>query len=578
MATCEYCQAEMDPKRLPRHKKCCLANPILGFSNESIELNEVVIEKFKSKPKNFQVNQKVHYTCNTCGKVMYLKRFSSFQSFTCKTCKAHETNLEIYGCEIPQQSPQVREKLSKAYQGKTKEQKAQMNEKRKQTCLQRYGVEAVGQNREIRLKQINTLKQKSPEEKRLIQQKRAQTSIKKYGKPHALQVPELLQKAKEGNRKTCLERYGMLHAPKHSFLYQGDQFDSTWELAVWIWAEDHKISIQRLPTALSYTFNNKLHYYYPDFKINDKLVEIKGPQFFNEKGEMQNPYDHSLDAFFEAKHQCGLQNGVEYWSRDEMKPILDYIYNTYTPDYLDLFRIDLPFPYPKFRSGDFNIIRYFHKSIYEASKKGKPSPLQAWQDKDLIKKSALNRLKYVHSCKPEDVLQGFNVAHIASKISVFKPSLAEELVNKYLQSYNEVFDPFSGFSGRMLGVTNLGKKYIGQDINLKHVQESNEIIQYKQLESLARVSQQDILTDEVREFECLFTCPPYGGKEHWNESNDEIEKSCDEWIDLCLEQYKCKKYVFVVDETEKYKDLIVEEIVNRSHFGKNKEFVICITK
>lgn len=87
-----------------------------------------------------------------------------------------------------------------------------------------------------------------------------------------------------------------------------------------------------------------------------------------------------------------------------------------------------------------------------------------------------------------------------------------------------------------------------------------------------------ILTDTPKSFETLFTCPPYGGKEHWNENNDEIEKSCDEWIDICLEKYDCKKYLFVVDKTEKYSHYIVEQIENKSHFGSNKELVLLIQK
>ena len=74
----------------------------------------------------------------------------------------------------------------------------------------------------------------------------------------------------------------------------------------------------------------------------------------------------------------------------------------------------------------------------------------------------------------------------------------------------------------------------------------------------------------------LFTCPPYGGKEHWNKNNDEVEMSCDEWIDICLDKYKVNKYLFVVDKTEKYKNNIVETIENKSHFGTNYEYVILI--
>ena len=167
------------------------------------------------------------------------------------------------------------------------------------------------------------------------------------------------------------------------------------------------------------------------------------------------------------------------------------------------------------------------------------------------------------------------MAKIAPKISVFKPLLAQNLIEKYLYSVNEIFDPFSGFSGRMIGSENAKKKYVGQDIHEKHVKESNEIIKYKNYKN-STVIVKDIFKDQGGKYESLFTCPPYGGKEHWNKNNDEIEKSCDEWIDICLEKYKCKKYMFVVDKTEKYKNYIVEKIENKSHFGSNFEYVILI--
>ena len=54
--------------------------------------------------------------------------------------------------------------------------------------------------------------------------------------------------------------------------------------------------------------------------------------------------------------------------------------------------------------------------------------------------------------------------------------------------------------------------------------------------------------------------------------------TADEWIDVCLDNYKCKSYLFVVDKTEKYKNYIVEEIINKPHFNKNTEKVILINR
>lgn len=295
---------------------------------------------------------------------------------------------------------------------------------------------------------------------------------------------------------------------------------------------------------------------------------IFGNQTFDDSSDLAGCiYFSDLEDY--AVDSCGLV--------EQMEIILDYIEDFYSLDFLLLFDKDLPFPYPELKKGDLGAIQYFHKSIYEATKLGKKSPLEGWKDKELIFKSAINRLRYVGRCTPKDILQGFSVAGIAPKISVFKPAKATQLLNKYLKDVKEIFDPFSGFSGRLIGTCRAGKTYIGQDIHPGHIAESNQIAEYLELKNYT-LKVQDILVDEGGEYEALFTCPPYGGKEHWNKNNDEIEKTCDEWIDICLEKYKCKKYLIVVDETEKYKDYIVDQIQNKSHFGTNFEKVLLIEK
>lgn len=456
--------------------------------------------------------------------------------------KRENTCLEKYGVKHPLQSEDIRNKA-------------------KQTNVGKYGVESFSQTNTFTEKVKETWSTKSEDEIKDIVQRKQQTCIEKYGVPNYSQTPEFAQK-----------RY-------HTYLYDDIYFDSKPELAFWIWAKETGKDIIKCTDYFEYTYNDKVYKYFPDFKIGEEYFELKGDQFLTEDGRWCNPFDHSLDEKYETKHQCAIKNNVRILYSKDYQVALDYVDEKYTKNFLELFNLKLEFPYLNVdlkETTDLALIQHFHKSIYEASRKGRPSPIKAWQDKNIIKRVALNRLKYMHSCKPSDILQGFNVTKIAPKISVFKPSIARDLCNKYLSEYDQVFDPFSGFSGRLLGVTNCKKQYIGQDIHPKHVEESNEIIQYKKLQDLAVVIVQDILTDEPKEFECLFTCPPYGGKEHWNENNDEIEKSCDEWIDICLEKYKCKRYLFVVDVVEKYKDYIVETLTNQSHFGTNHEYVVLI--
>ena len=229
------------------------------------------------------------------------------------------------------------------------------------------------------------------------------------------------------------------------------------------------------------------------------------------------------------------------------------------------------------RSGD-RLINHFHPSIFQAHAKGQLSPYVAWQDDELLLKVIKNRIIYVNTINPNKILQGFNISKTATKVSVFSAGRAKYLINKYLD-FNTIFDPFSGFSGRMLGAISLGREYIGQDISPTHIQESNNIINFLKSNNIncdVSLECKDIL-DSNGEYPCLFTCSPYSDKEQWVDSKID-KRSCDDWIYECLNRFKCYKYLFIVDDTKKYKDYIVDEIKNKGHMGRNKEYVILIEK
>ena len=107
---------------------------------------------------------------------------------------------------------------------------------------------------------------------------------------------------------------------KKLYKYNGLAFDSLWELQYYIYCVNHNIDIKRCDKVFYYIFNNKTYIYHPDFEVNGELIEIKGDHFFKEDGTMCNPFDHSQDDLYEAKHQCGLINGVKYLSSNELLP------------------------------------------------------------------------------------------------------------------------------------------------------------------------------------------------------------------------------------------------------------------
>ena len=290
---------------------------------------------------------------------------------------------------------------------------------------------------------------------------------------------------------------------------------------------------------------------------------------------------------------------------EELVKTVMYDYEGYVQSMFKYFRA-MPFPSPKYnprelvrvysqlqrinygdkkyndvsmniRTGD-KIIHHFHESIYHAHNKGKISPYEAWYNDEMLLNSIKNRILYQTHLNPSKILQGFNISKIAPKVSVFSAARAKLIIQKYLSNYDTVFDPFSGFSGRMLGTVSSGKKYIGQDVSEIHVRESISMITfYKDYCNFnAYVLPEDILKSKGR-YPCLFTCPPYADKEQWQDVRVDL-RTCDDWIDVCLHNFGCSRYVFVVDETKKYTNNIAGVISNKSHFGTNNEYIIVIDK
>lgn len=229
------------------------------------------------------------------------------------------------------------------------------------------------------------------------------------------------------------------------------------------------------------------------------------------------------------------------------------------------------------RVGDA-LIYNFHYSMWSANVENRLSVFDAWNNREALTKEIKDHNIVINPYNRNKILNGFNLSTVAQPVSVFSASRAKMLIYKYLNDADTIYDPFSGFSGRMLGTVSLGKQYIGSDISPIHVRESNEIIDFLGIGNRAKVTVANVLQSSGDYSDCaLFTCPPYGTKERWLDVPVD-NRSCDDWITECLNHFKCSKYLFVIDKTEKYKEFIVDEIVNQSHFGKSSEYVILIPK
>ena len=242
-----------------------------------------------------------------------------------------QANLEKYGVEYSFQAKEIKEKIKQTNLERYNVEYASQNEKIKaavkQTCKERYGVENPFQVKEFqeKIRQTN-LERYGVEyatQSNEVQNKIKQINLERYGVEWYFQTKECKEKAKQIN----FEKYGIYHAPSRLYKYQEQSFDSFPELCFYMYYIENNIEIIREPTELTFTFEDKEYHYYPDFLVNNQLVEIKGKQFLKEDGTWCNPYDHSLDKLFEAKHRCALANNVKILYKDEYQKYLDWFNN-----------------------------------------------------------------------------------------------------------------------------------------------------------------------------------------------------------------------------------------------------------
>lgn len=242
-----------------------------------------------------------------------------------------------------------------------------------------------------------------------------------------------------------------------------------------------------------------------------------------------------------------------------------------------------------------SIVPYFNQSLIYANKGNHLSPYEYWQelkrDKELFRKFLTNRYKnsdwynekdnkhflYEGYCPDFIYGIGLSTSGKAPRVSYFKPSQMALLVNKYAQEYDTIFDPFAGYAGRLVGTLACGKKYIGQDISDIVIEENTECAKW--LSTIVVIDYELRVQDfsiDSGEYECLITCPPYSNEkgkqiEEWRMKDGKkisCQYTCDEIIDMCLERYKCKKYIFVVDGSiKKYKDYVVDKFTNINYLG-----------
>lgn len=570
--------------------------------NNSDKRRRTNVEKYgtDNAARNEQVKKKARQT--------NLKRYGVTSQFKREEFKekSRKTSLAKYGTEYPIQSEQVqrlrKENSLKKHGVESPSKLPSTKQKVKKTMVERYGTWYTG-TEEYKEKVKCTSKEVYGlahfQQSDAIKEKRKSTNMDRYGTSTPLNTP----KARNNRRTSLLEKYSVdspMKVPSIRSKQAKSAKKSLLEVRVSNLLSQYNIEFEQQYVISKDGHTHAFDFYIPKYKI---LVDADGKYYHSYLSDPDGkhvrddyddvrlylvPKDHVFILAVEGHEEQAVKEvyraikqideGVyDYegelfrWCRAVGFPYPVYTAERMEKDWAHLCLYENDVYKPTCRLG-MSIVSHFHKSVYDC-KVGKAKSVRgAWEDDEALKRVIANRLVYQNVVNPSKVLKGFNVCKEAPVVSRFNPVLAKHLVRKYLNKFDEVFDPFSGFSGRLLGAASCDKKYVGQDIRWQAVEESNQIITFLNLKN-CYVVHKDIL-ESSGTYECLLTCPPYSDKETYG--GEVCYKTCDEWIDECLRRFKCRRYVFVVDETEKYKDFVVEEVQNSSHFSKAIERVVVI--
>ena len=315
-----------------KSKQTCLEKYGTEYASQSEEFKEqsrkTCLEKYGTE-YSFQSKNNIEKTKQTCLEKYGVDHYSKSNDFK---EKFKETCQEKYGVNAPAQYPEIYQKVKntclKKYNTDNYAKTEEFKEKFKETSLKKYSVENPIQNEEI-------------------QQKRMNTCLEKYGVSTYLKSPNF----RKQSIKTCLEKYGVTHISKahiihakasKKYKYNNITFDSSWELAYYIWLTDHKIEFEYQPNIkFNYFANEKEHFYFPDFKINNELIEIKGDHFFDKNGNFRCPFNivnEKIQNEYKAKYQCMIDNNIKIIKYNEIRNIMYYIEKTYGKHYLKQFK------------------------------------------------------------------------------------------------------------------------------------------------------------------------------------------------------------------------------------------------
>lgn len=467
----------------------------------------------------------------------------------------------------------------------TKEELNTIRNKMSETNKQIWSNRSLEKKQEIIKNRKQTMSSKSIQEIQLIKSnisKGVQVSWSNKSEEEKQQIKAKQKRAQQSlSDEAKLLKYKRDRATKHknnSFknanAVDGTKFDSKYEVEVYEFCKRNNIPIEcQIP--LEYEYQGSQHITFIDFRIDGILFECKGGHL------LHGIYDYAMPVPIERKLQLYKEHnivlitdtyGSELIPKKESKGSNGLKYLNKCPNPLIGIDIEL-FKQPKFPYASDK-----PECFYKVKVDNKPSALEAWSDEELRWKMIKNRINYVGGfIDNKAILTAMNVTRTCKQPSWFDKNYAKQLISKYITT-NTIIDPFAGWGTRCEACKELGLHYYGWDLNKELVDWHHT--KNRLFENNCGIEYGDANNIKVDTADCsVFICPPYTDFEKYFDGQDLKTTQC-EWLSIIMKNIpNAKEYLMVCKVVDNgWEKYIIEEKINKSHLGVNKEYVLRLTQ
>ena len=545
-------------------------NQVFCSNKCSIQYNHYIKFMIKYKSIAEQIKEKYETTIITKKEIMEQYKLSLtttnliFERFNIQ--KPDDLKFELYS-----------NKSKKQYNKLTLEQK-----EKQRILLSEKGTnywKNITENEiEIRInKSKETWKNKSEDEKKKIVNKILETKRNKPFSEKKLHKERLSKSITEWwNSKTAEEKHNISLKAINTNQKQGSKrwrskdglnFHSSYELDVYEFCKRNNLQVEtQIP--IKYTYNNKEHITFIDFKIDNILFECKG--------------NHLLNGIFDDKQEVPIEQKLKIYTQNKVILIIDERGKKLIPPknsnlsnglkYLNkcpnpLIAVDINL----FKNPKFPFAKNKPDCFYKVRVNKQPSVYDVWNNEELRWKMIKNRIDYVGGfIDAKEILNAMNITRTCKQPSWFSKSYAKKLIQKYITT-DKIYDSFAGWGARCDACLELKIDYIGCDFN-------------KELIDWHKKCNRNIIYEDANNFKyndnncSVFICPPYQDYETYFDGQD-LKTTQIEWLKIVMQNIpNAKEYlmVFKIIDKPEYKQFVVEEKINKSHFGINKEYVILV--